>query len=92
MEGECCNEGCQAYRQMVICNLGFAVYNLQEHHVHCPLCDREIRGVTCGFRKCLWMLEGRKAAMGQVDVASKWMKAGGNNERFDEGAERAVAR
>lgn len=90
VEGECWNERCAAYKQMVICNLNFAVFNLKED-VHCPLCKVGIRPLTCGFRKCLWMFEGRKMGPGKVDVASQWMQAGNDYERFDEGAERSTS-
>jgi hypothetical protein len=61
------------YCQMVICNLRFTSFNLQEEDVHCPLCKIAIRAITCGFRKCLWMFEGWKTGFDNVDVASEWM-------------------
>jgi hypothetical protein len=93
LEGECWNEACEAYRQLVICNLQFTAFNLllDVDEVHCPLCKVSIQAVTCGFRKCLWMFEGRKTGIGSVDVASTWMVAGRNYERFDEDADRGTA-
>ena len=76
---------------MVICNLRFSSFNLQEEDVHCPRCKIAIRALTSRFRKCLWMFEGRKTGFGNVDVASEWMVAGRKYERFDEHAERATA-
>ena len=91
MEGKCWNDECEAYGEPVICNLQFTAFNLLMDEIHCPLCKETIRAVTCGFRKCLWMFEGRKTGMGSVDVASQWMVAGRNYERFDEDADRATA-
>ncbi|KAG0560165.1 hypothetical protein KC19_10G158800 [Ceratodon purpureus] len=91
VEGECWNEDCIAFRQMVIDPRGFTVFNLREP-AHCPSCKVAIRPLTCGFRKCLWMFEGRKTGVGALYIESQFMKAGTNYERFEEAADgRATA-
>lgn len=58
VEGECWNDKCEAYRQIVICPLNFAVFNLEEE-IKCPCCIIVIGAITCGSYKCLWMFKGR---------------------------------
>jgi hypothetical protein len=90
VEGECWNEDCIAFRQMVIDPRHFTTFNLEEE-AHCPCCEEAIRPLTCGFWMCLWMFEGRKAGVGAIDMASQFMKAGQDYERFAEAADGAVA-
>ncbi|KAG0604227.1 hypothetical protein M758_10G154700 [Ceratodon purpureus] len=92
VEGECWNEDCIAFRQMVIDRRGLTVFNLRDP-VYCPCCKVAIRPLTCGFWNCVWMYEGRKTGAGAVYIESQFMKAGKiNYERFDEVADgRATA-
>jgi hypothetical protein len=82
VEGECCNEDCVAFGEIVIDALGFTAYNLQEE-AHCPCCSAVIQPLTCGFRRCVWMFEGRKRGVCSIHVQSERMKAGNKYGRFN---------
>ena len=69
--GECKSPGCEAFRKQVCCNKGFTVFNIAEDS-QCPMCEKNFKVTTCGFRGCQWMFEGRKTGFTAVDVMSKW--------------------
>lgn len=73
VEGKCENNYCIAHNEMVICNLGFKVMNFLTEEFVCPVCMEPFKPVTCGFRRCLWMFEGRKIGICSLYSCSKWM-------------------
>ncbi|CAM6051315.1 unnamed protein product [Sphagnum compactum] len=83
VEGTCSNGECDAFGQMVICPMGFTVFNVAEE-CQCPICHEIFTPITCAFWKCTWMFEGRKRA-GNTGMMSPWFDAGTKYERFDEG-------
>ncbi|CAM6029761.1 unnamed protein product [Sphagnum balticum] len=83
VEGTCSNGECDAFGQMVICPMGFTVFNVAEE-CQCPICHEVFTPITCAFWKCTWMFEGRKRA-GNIDMMSPWFDAGTKYVRFDEG-------
>ncbi len=62
MEGICDNYECDAYKELVICNLEFGEFNLGNeqdmYRVRCPICDTMVTATTCGFNNCNWSVAG----------------------------------
>ncbi|EGZ22190.1 hypothetical protein PHYSODRAFT_299596 [Phytophthora sojae] len=60
LEGECENDDCEAFGNMVIHQFGFDSFNLmRDHRVPCPNCEKDFKPVTCGFHRCVWKFDGK---------------------------------
>ena len=87
IEGKCRNRRCEAYGHMVIMNKGFTEFDLinDGHTCQCPMCEKPVIPVTCGFNNCEWKVIGRKVEkLGQPPkmFRTKWKSAGDAYERF----------
>ena len=96
LEGECCNQDCEAHGNMVIMNHGFYDFDLMHNEgddvrFSCPQCAERVTPTTCGFNNCTWRYKGRKA--GEMNVlVGRWREAGNSYHRFKEGREVAWER
>lgn len=84
VEGECQNERCKAFGEMVIHQNGFHSSNLmKDNDVRCPKCKHGFKPVTCGFYRCVWKFDGKRSRDG-FSVSSTWRNANGDKyHRFD---------
>jgi len=67
LEGRCTNDGCQAYNEMVIVNMGYRRFDLLVDPVDgikCPMCRKCVKPITCAFNNCWWKFTGIKVAKG----------------------------
>ena len=65
LEGTCRLEGCEAFNQNVLLQVGMGQFNLAEiiHFQKCPICAQEINHstiMTMGFTKCYYQVTGKK--------------------------------
>jgi len=88
LEGKCSNRSCRAHGKMVILNHGFRDFDLIRHDggKNCPQCGKAVVPTTCGFNKCIWRYQGRKAGETNA-LVGQWKEAGNSYHRFAEGRE-----
>lgn len=79
IEGLCTNPSCKAYKLMVICQKGFTAFNVAVQPVHCPVCKKQVKAITCSFSDCLWMFEGRKVDPKPQKQISEGRRGGAGN-------------
>ena len=50
---------------------GWSSFNLLQEQAYCPMCHEAVTPVTCAFRGCAWMYDGRKLGPdGQLECCS----------------------
>lgn len=77
IEGKCKNQDCAAYNRMVIERKSFETFNLlRDGNIHCPMCDSDVKPITCGFYDCVWKFDGERAS-DKVFISSQWNDADG---------------
>jgi hypothetical protein len=72
--GECLNEDCKAFNQMVVCPMGYGDFDLMMRRMKCPECKHEFDAVNCGFVRSWWKLCGEKSD--DKIVNKEWILAG----------------
>ncbi|CAG8795563.1 13110_t:CDS:2 [Racocetra persica] len=77
LEGYCKNNSCKAYNQgRVVIQWGYKDFNFfnDEHKSKCPICDKYVTPITCGFTNTHWKYEGQKKVDGETpkNVSSDW--------------------
>jgi hypothetical protein len=65
LEGKCQPPECEAYKQMVIINMGdFCVFKLGSKETrqttNCPICYKHVEPLTCGFNNCQYRYSREK--------------------------------
>src|ERR1044072_2811698 len=65
-KGDCKNNSCKAYEHRVIVPWGYRDFDFfqDEHKSRCPLCNKYVTTVTCGFSDTFWKCEGSKRVDG----------------------------
>ena len=90
LEGKCQNPECEAYKQMVIINMGdVCIFKLGSKETRqktdCPICYQHVEPLTCGFNNCQYRYIAKKEDENTiVNEKSKWKEIGDNYYRFDE--------
>ncbi|RHZ56125.1 hypothetical protein Glove_406g92 [Diversispora epigaea] len=67
LEGYCKNCNCEAYnKDRVIVKWGYRDFDFyyNEHECLCPLCNKHVEPITCGFYNTHWKYEGVKKVKG----------------------------
>jgi len=62
IEGECKNVSCATYNKMVIVKVGYGTFDLifDEEKCKCPICQKFVAPITCGFTDCAYSISGMK--------------------------------
>lgn len=89
VEGVCMNQGCEAYRNTVICNLQYSRFDLMnDKNKPCPMCSKDVEVTTCAFNNCRWRYSGIKEGGEIMDIKpGDWNHAGNQYYRFNERAD-----
>lgn len=87
-EGRCTNTECEAYKRLVVMNMGSPViYKIGfpgQQPTCCPLCQKYVKPETFGFNNCWFRSIGiKEGANGRVKQRSEWMKLGDEYYRFE---------
>jgi hypothetical protein len=70
--GTCTNSYCRANNQSrIICQWGYKNFDFfdDEHKCKCPLCDKYVQPITCGFYDTKWKITGYKKVAGSSPEA-----------------------
>lgn len=89
LEGKCQNENCEAFKCLVIINMGlpicFRVDKPGECSTNCPMCKEHVDPVTCGFHDCSFRYVGIiETDQGPQLVESDWQTEQQEYYRFNE--------
>lgn len=91
LEGICSNNQCEAHGQRVIMPIGYTVFDIvtdsNETTTKCPVCNKYVEPVTCGFNNCWWRYQGIKQdEIGKPPrkCSSDWQQADNAYHYFDE--------
>jgi len=90
LEGICRKQGCKAFNQWVVMNLGFVNFDLlhpsnkAQHKCKCPMCKHPVKPVVPGFNNCLWKITAVKKADHLNTFHRPWTKAGNQYTTYDE--------
>jgi hypothetical protein len=76
--GDCSNNKCKAFNQMVVCPMGYGDFDLMVRRVKCPACKSDFDVVNCGFVRSWWKLCGIKTD--EKVVNKDWILAGRDGE------------
>jgi len=92
LEGYCKNDSCKAYDKIrVIVQWGYRDFDFfkDEHKSKCPLCDKYVAPITCGFNNTFWKYEGFKKVAGEPpkEVKCDWIFANNDGYTTFEGEE-----
>ena len=86
VRGICNNFGCEAYKQLVDCQIGLGTFDLvrDADRIKCPMCNEEIEPTTCYFSRCQYKFEGKKKLNGKTEyVKSDWKRVEKDYEYYD---------
>lgn len=87
MEGICTYNICDAFLEQVVCTLGIIIFNFSEEEslmkLKCPICEKSIKSLSCGFNNCFWKYYGEKRLgdnnNNTKEVFNKWQKIDDND-------------
>lgn len=84
IEGRCDNVQCEAYRKMVIVNMGFRKFDLiiDGDTCKCPMCSKPVKPITCAFNNCWWKFSGIKR--GGQRVNKSWQRVRDHYQRCED--------
>lgn len=80
MEGICTYILCEAYTKQVVCNLNFCTFDFSQkkdlEKIKCPICEKSIKPLICGFSNCYWKYYGEKVTSdnGTKETYNTWQK------------------
>jgi hypothetical protein len=88
LEGPCLNKKCEAFKNMVIINMGSSIsyqMGVSNRKTNCPMCHQHVNATTCAFNKCEYRFFGiKKLPNGRHErIKSDWKEAGDSYYRFD---------
>ena len=91
-EGICTsNPSCKAHKKQVIIPIGYTkfdfVQDVNKSTSKCPVCQKYVHPISCGFNNCWWKFEGRKVEKDgdeAVDIESEWEPADDAYHYFDQ--------
>ena len=86
VSGICNNNGCEAYKKSVDCQIGLGTFDLvrDADRIKCPMCNEEIEPTTCCFSRCQYKFEGKKKLNGKTEfVKSDWKRVEKDYEYYD---------
>jgi|GEM_PF-2508941 hypothetical protein len=84
-EGLCENKNCKAYNQQVIVNMGIREFDYlyDMNLIWCPMCQKKVEPITCGFNNCYWKFAGQFKKDDLVIMKESKLKYTGDEyERF----------
>ena len=86
VSGICNNNGCEAYKKSVDCQIGLGTFDLvrDADRIKCPMCNEEMEPTTCCFSKCQYKFKGKKKLNGKTEyVKSDWKRVEKDYEYYD---------
>ncbi|CAF1191873.1 unnamed protein product [Rotaria sordida] len=93
LEGICQNPQCEANGQQVIMAIGYKVFDVvadpDETTTRCPICNKYVEPITCGFNNCWWRFQGKKKerqgdGKAPIKCSCDWQQADDAYHYFDQ--------
>jgi ubiquitin len=85
LEGRCEYPGCRAFGSMVICNQGFANFNMANNKgVACPMCRAPVKAMKPGFNNCYYRITAVKKNQPATVYNRAWTRVGDAYATYDE--------
>lgn len=87
LEGKCTNRRCKAHNKLVIVNKGYTEFDMirDAHISYCPICNKHVQPLTCGFNNCKYQIITEKVVPGKPTKISTvgWKSVGDYYERYN---------
>lgn len=81
-EGICPPRTCIAYKNDVISNHSFGLFEMDGLHATCPICRNKVNVTNLGFNNCLYRIRAMKENS-LIEMTIPWTKVGDHYETWD---------